>query len=501
MAAEADSSPPKAIEQLLQEHRQQLQERIKELNCLYSISELAGNPDLSLAEILQGVVDRIPAGWQIPEITCARLVLEGREFKSANFRDFCWKSTVPVTADHQAIGFLEVGFSEDRPWGAAGPFLEEEKRLLGEVAERIGKIVWRKKTEEALLESEKRFRALFEQAAVGVAQIATASGRFVRINRRYCEIVGYSAEEMETLTFQAITHPQDLEADRTNIRRLIAGEIEAFSLEKRYFHKDGKIIWVDLTVSPMWAKGEPPGYHIAVVQDITERKRFEERIRGLSQQLLRGQEDERRRISRELHDVIGQNLSALKVALDTQALNKPEEASEVNTRILEWSRLLQETIAGLRDMAHTLRPSGLERLGLIKAVLQFCEEFSRKSGIQVDFFSAGVKDAALGGEVRIALYRLIQEGLLNIQKHAAAERASIRLVSSHPNLILRIEDDGRGFDVQKRREAATQEKRLGLSSMEERVSLLGGVMKIDSQPGQGTRIYIEVPAQSSDSED
>jgi signal transduction histidine kinase len=277
------------------------------------------------------------------------------------------------------------------------------------------------------------------------------------------------------------------------MRRLSNGAIREFTMEKRYFHKNGRIVWVTLTVSPMWAPGEPPDFHVAVVQDISARKHFEERVHGLSQQLLRGQEEERRRISRELHDGIGQNLSAVKVGLDSQVLNKLDGSPETKEKAQALSRLLGETIEGLRDMAHTLRPAGLEQLGLVKAVLQFCEEFEAKNRIAVDLVTAGIDDRALDYDTRIALYRLVQEGLINIKKHAEATRASIRLISSFPNLILRIEDDGCGFDVEKRKEASGAEKRLGLSSMEERVSLLAGQMKIDSQPGRGTRIAIEIP--------
>jgi PAS domain S-box-containing protein len=124
-------------------------------------------------------------------------------------------------------------------------------------------------------ESEGVFRAIFEQDAVGVAQIASETGDFVRINRRYAEIVGYTVAEMEQLTFQQITHPEDLQEDLANMQRLLAGETREFSMVKRYFHKDGSIVWINLTVSPMWEVGEEPTFHIAVVEDVTERKRGE----------------------------------------------------------------------------------------------------------------------------------------------------------------------------------------------------------------------------------
>ncbi len=306
MPASGDRQPPKTTEDLLLVQERQLRERIKELNCLFAIAELAGDAHRTLPELLQGTVDRLPLGWQFPEIACARLVLEGLEFKTTNFGEPCVSFSADVQVNGQTQGFLELGYLEEKVWGEPGPFLREEKNLLEAIAKTAGRMIERKQAEAALRESEKRFRVLFEQAAVGVAQIETATGRFVGINRRYCEIAGYSEEEMKALTFQEITHPEDLRADLENMRRLSNGEIREFTMEKRYFHKNGRIVWVTLTVSPLWAPGEAPDFHVAVVQDISARKHFEERVHGLSQQLLRGQEEERRRISRELHDGIGQ---------------------------------------------------------------------------------------------------------------------------------------------------------------------------------------------------
>lgn len=137
-------------------------------------------------------------------------------------------------------------------------------------------IARREHIEAALRDSEQRVRTIFEQTAFGVSLIETATGRFVRINQKYCDIVGYTVEEMKRLTFQTITHPDDLQADLDNMQRLIAGEIREFTMEKRYCRKDESVVWVNLNVTPTWQPGEKPVHHIAVVKDFTERKRLEE---------------------------------------------------------------------------------------------------------------------------------------------------------------------------------------------------------------------------------
>ena len=140
----------------------------------------------------------------------------------------------------------------------------------------------RKKAEKALRESEEKFRAIFEQAAVGVSLTLTRTGELIQINQKYRDIVGYSEDELKSLTFQEITHPDDLQAGLDKMQELIDGKIHDFSMEKRYLGPDGSTVWVNLTVSPMWKNEDQPTLHIAIIEDITERKLMEAEVKTLS---------------------------------------------------------------------------------------------------------------------------------------------------------------------------------------------------------------------------
>jgi len=163
------------------------------------------------------------------------------------------------------------------------------------------------------------------------------------------------------------------------------------------------------------------------------------------------------------------------------------------TKLSRLSNLLERTITTVRDLTYELRPPALEEMGLVLAVSEYCRDFSESHGIDVAFYSGGVENLNLHADTEINLYRLIQEGLTNIKKHAEATHINVRLVAAYPSLILRIEDDGKGFDVKNRPATSASEKRIGLRSMEQRVKHLHGDMTIQSKPSHGTRVTVKIP--------
>jgi signal transduction histidine kinase len=223
------------------------------------------------------------------------------------------------------------------------------------------------------------------------------------------------------------------------------------------------------------------------------RKRSENQIRTLTHKLMKSQEDERRMISRELHDRVGQDLSGIKLALETLFDQQPTAPHEIQEKALRLSRLLDHTIFTVRDLAYDLRPPGLDEMGLVQALAMFCDDFSDKTHIRTEFNSAGIEKLKLDFNTRINLYRMVQEGLNNIHKHAEATRASVKLTAAYPYILLRIVDNGKGFDVEKRAREIDSEKRMGLRSLRERTDLLSGIMMVASKAGQGTKILIKLP--------
>jgi diguanylate cyclase (GGDEF)-like protein/PAS domain S-box-containing protein len=190
---------------------------------------------------------------------------------------------IPLISRDKVIGAL-VFRSKEKDFYTEG-LLNLAERIGAQIAGAIANaqlFTNLKRTENSLRESEGRFRGLVEKAAVGVAEIDMNTGSFCTVNRRLCEMVGRTEEELLATTFQAITHPEDLHLQEEKTRMMLAGKIGHYSLEKRYLRKDGGIVWVNITVSPLWKQGEAPGRNIAVVEDITDRKRMEEKIKQMA---------------------------------------------------------------------------------------------------------------------------------------------------------------------------------------------------------------------------
>jgi signal transduction histidine kinase len=218
----------------------------------------------------------------------------------------------------------------------------------------------------------------------------------------------------------------------------------------------------------------------------------------ISNHLVQAQETERRRISRELHDELGQALTALKINIDIAAHTLPEApAPKLQRGLQEASRLAEEILESTRRLSLELRPPMLDDLGVIPALRWSLDRYEQRTG-QAVYFKVNLADLALSPLLETALYRITQEALTNIARHAQANRVWVDLLKETDQLCLRVRDDGRGFDPKKHLDSAAQYDSLGLVGMRERVTTLGGTLKITSDANNGTCLEACFPLNESD---
>lgn len=355
-----------------------------------------------------------------------------------------------------------------------------------------------------LRESEERLRATFEQAAVGIAHVSTA-GRFLRINDRFCDIVGHTHGEMLARTFQDITHPEDLEADLEHAQRLLRGEADTYSMEKRYLRKDGEVVWVNLTVSLVRSQAGHPRWFVSVVEDVTRRKEaevqvraYQARLQALASDLTLTEERERKRIAGELHHGVVQDLASARMRLDRaiEASGSGEEARALH----EVSESVRQTALDANEIASDLSSPLLSELGLVAAISEWSkEQVGRRSGIETELVDrleeADLED--LDFVVRAVLFRNVRELLANVVTHSHATRVRVTLERAGDDLEVTVHDDGEGCDPGEVLEGVGREGGLGLFGIRERMADLGGALRVDSAPGQGFTATLAVPLPST----
>lgn len=214
-------------------------------------------------------------------------------------------------------------------------------------------------------------------------------------------------------------------------------------------------------------------------------------LRQLLDRVINAQEEERKRIARELHDETSQALTSLMVQL--KVLEEVDSLAGAQAQMRDLRVAVAKTLKEVHDLALELRPSALDDLGLLAALQNYLRGYEHKFRLAVDFQVLGLGSQRLSPQVETALYRIVQEALTNVARHAQAQNVSVLLERRGPSVVAIVEDDGRGFDVARVMGSCPQEKNLGLYGMQERASLLGGTMTIESTPGVGTAVFVEIP--------
>jgi PAS domain S-box-containing protein len=356
-------------------------------------------------------------------------------------------------------------------------------------------ITERKESEKALRESEEFSSSLLNNAPNPVLVInPDTSVRYV--NPALEKLTGFSSAE---LINRKIPYPwwteETLEKTSKELKEAMSKGAER--LEIMFQKKNGERFWVEITSRPIRRHGELDHY-LSNWVDITERKKAEEelqhhseRLRVMAMQLSDAQERERQRLSQELHDRVGQNLTALGINLSMVRTQLPEEAVAPVRSILDDSQsVLEQTAEIIRDVMADLRPPVLEDYGLVAALRWYADRFASRTGISVTVQGKGLIPR-LNTSSENTLFRIVQETLTNVAKHAQATKVTVIVVVKKRAVRLVITDDGVGFNVADVINSNVQQG-WGLTTMSERVKSLGGSFDIESRPGHGTRVIVEI---------
>jgi signal transduction histidine kinase len=547
----------KQVYEALRQQTRDLEERVKELNCLFAISRLVEKPDISQAEILQGIVELVPPGWQHPEATCARIILEDEIYATSNFRETRWKQVSEIVLQGEPIGTVEVCYLGEKPDAVATPFQEEEERLLNAVAERLGMIIERVRMRQILerrVEERTREIQRRRQVAEGLRDILG----ILNSNRSLDEILDYilvqtsqllGAEaaavyrlhrEGELLSIQAA---RGLDADyvaSANIpigqsvtgRAVLEGQPVALSDVAAISSSDDLILdrqrqaLLERLGSEYQALLAVPLKNHETFGAITlffhNPRRFSDEETGLavafSDQVvlaiqnaqMRAQAEEsavaaeRNRLARELHDSVTQILFSASLTAEVLPIVWARDRDEGQQALDEMRELTRGALAEMRTLLMELRPAALMKADIDDLLRQLAEGFIGRARVPVTITIEGLRP--LPPDVKVALYRIAQEALNNIAKHAEATHVMVHLdclasvlpaemvgdiqtgtVEREPLGIveLRIKDDGCGFDVDR-----VPPDHLGLGIMRERAEVIGAKVTVESQPGHGTQVTV-----------
>lgn len=388
---------------------------------------------------------------------------------------------IPIVAGGRVI--CAISFTSLRCYRVWDAEVVPRLRLVGQI---FANALGRKRAEEGLRLSEERYRAL----VIASAQIiwrTNAQGEALFVTSAWQELTGQRDAEMNGYEWLDAVHPDD-RAPAMQVWEESVRDKRLCEVEFRVRMRDGGYRAFHVRAVPIMRADGGIREWVGAKMDITERKRADAALKELSGRLIHAQEEERRRIARELHDDVNQRLALLAIGL--QQLDQRLSGSADNTRphVQGMSKLLTEISSDVQRLSHQLHTSKLEHLGLVAALGGLCRELSKQHAIQIDFLHRHVpksipKDSAL------CLFRIAQEALRNMGKHSSARVVQLELSGTPDSLRLCLSDSGVGFDPA----SVGNKGGLGLISMQERVRGVGGDLSIESQPSRGTRITARVP--------
>ncbi len=408
----------------------------------------------------------------------------------AHYQGKCKKSRLIEGAYEAEDFYPDLGGRGKWLHFTASPIRDSKGEIIGAI-ETLEDTTERKRAEEALHESEKGFRALFE-GAYDAIWVHDLEGNIQTANKAAAELSGYSLEELLRMNVKSFLGEESLNLAREVGRRLTQNRYVDTPYELRLIRKDGSEAICMVSTNLITSDAEPNGFQ-NIARDVTQEKRMQENLRYYLQEITKAQEEERKRIARELHDDTAQLLGSLSRQLDNFVRKKHGLAPNEVLFLKDLQAQLNRGVQSVHRFVQDLRPSLLDDLGLIPALRSLVKDLQEYEGIDTSLKVAG-KERRFSFEFESLLFRIAQEALNNIRRHAQASEAKVVIDFTGDKVKVTITDNGRGFELLGGVDDLPRSGKLGLAGMQERARLLGGTLEVKSTPGKGTTLVIEVPS-------
>lgn len=356
--------------------------------------------------------------------------------------------------------------------------------------------------EEARRESEQQFRAIFEQAAVGIALVGLG-GLWLQVNQRLCDILGYALVDLQRRSYRDVLGSDQLDMNSPPVQRLLRGETETFEIDRMWTRPDGISAWIMLTVSLLRTANGAPKYFVVMVEDVTERKlaehendRLTSQLRIERDRLLRREVEVRTQIGRDLHDGPVQQVAVADLSVQYVRRVAEHAPERLNQALDDLHEQLQRATRDLRSVLYELRPLGIAEEGLIVVLQQYLSKLGDAQGLRIHF-AAPANARRLLPDHEAAVFIIVQEALNNARKHSKAQDVWITIQADANALTAEVRDNGRGFDLAQVQASYIQRGSFGLLNMSERAQLIGGACEMRSAVGDGTSVVVRVPYTAS----
>jgi len=440
-------------------------------------TEGASSGNEAISQIIHNPPELLLLDYRLPDMTCKQVV----ETLSEQQRSIPFIVITGHGDEKLAVEMMKLG---------ARDYLVKDNALLDLLLSVVKQVVEQSALEKQLADMEKQYHAIFENASDAI-WVQDLDGNIITANEATAKLLGFNRGELTGMNVARFLSKEALDTSEELQKKLQQGEALNYPYELWICRKDGTQAILRLTTNLLLSGSRPVGFqHVA--RDVTEERRSQENLRFYLQQVTKAQEEERKHIARELHDVTAQRLILLSHQLEEFTSSNDSLTPDNLLLFTKLRQQVKEALQEVRSFTGDLRPPLLDDLGLLPALEWLTGDLKDRFGVEANLRVLGTQ-RRLPPEAELLLFRIIQEALTNVRRHAQASRVEVTLEFGEDKTRASVQDNGTGFEPPKTLGDLSRVGKLGLIGMQERAQLLGSSLKIGSKPGAGTTVAVEAP--------